>query len=155
MNTLVRSRDNVIIGGVCGGLGNFLGVNPTFVRIFFILLIFGNGISVILYALFWLMIPLDGQVQFSSVPTTRFSTSQEYSYQPHSSQVRVRGSYKEPQSQLGILVGLALILLGLNFLLPMLHLDWVAWLKFDLIWPVLLIFGGLALLLRRTKGAEK
>ena len=34
---LYRSRENRMIGGVCGGLGEYLGVDPTLVRIGFIL----------------------------------------------------------------------------------------------------------------------
>jgi len=34
---LYRSRESRMIGGVCGGLGEYLGVDPTLVRISFIL----------------------------------------------------------------------------------------------------------------------
>jgi phage shock protein PspC (stress-responsive transcriptional regulator) len=34
---LYRSRENRMIGGVCGGLGEYLGIDPTLVRIGFIL----------------------------------------------------------------------------------------------------------------------
>ena len=34
---LYRSRENRMIGGVCGGLGEYLSVDPTLVRIGFIL----------------------------------------------------------------------------------------------------------------------
>ena len=31
-----RSRDNRMLGGVCAGLGEFLGLDPTLVRLFFV-----------------------------------------------------------------------------------------------------------------------
>ena len=34
---LYRSREDRMIGGVCGGLGEYLGIDPTLVRIGFIL----------------------------------------------------------------------------------------------------------------------
>ena len=36
-NRLYRSESEKVLGGVCGGLGNFLGIDPVFVRIFFII----------------------------------------------------------------------------------------------------------------------
>ena len=38
MNKLYRSRTNTILGGVCAGLGEHLDVDPTLVRLIFVLL---------------------------------------------------------------------------------------------------------------------
>lgn len=37
---LRRSRENVLISGVLGGLGEYFGVDPTFIRIGFVVLVF-------------------------------------------------------------------------------------------------------------------
>jgi len=152
MTTLYRSRENVMFGGVCGGLGAYLGINPAYVRLFFVLLIFGNGIGILLYLLIWIMIPLDGQIQPASLAQNVQVGSHEIAAQTRAVGEDLRGILREPQTLLGVLVGSALILVGLLYLLPNFHLEWLSWLKFDLIWPVLLIFGGLALLIRRPKG---
>ena len=44
------------------------------------------------------------------------------------------------------------LLLGVVYLLDNLHLPYLRWLNFDVIWPLLLILGGIALLVRRAKG---
>ncbi|NIT61059.1 MAG: PspC domain-containing protein, partial [Aliifodinibius sp.] len=46
---LYRSRENRMIAGVCGGLGEYLGIDPIFVRIFFFVLLFETGIGFWLY----------------------------------------------------------------------------------------------------------
>jgi len=56
-----RSRDNRIIAGVCGGLAKHLGIDPLLVRIFFVLLIFANGIGIILYLILLILIPLESK----------------------------------------------------------------------------------------------
>lgn len=33
---LYRSRDNRMIGGVCGGLGEYFNIDPTLVRVLFV-----------------------------------------------------------------------------------------------------------------------
>ena len=54
---LYRSRTDSLLGGVCGGLGVYLGINSTWIRLFFILLTLGSGFGVLMYLVMWLMIP--------------------------------------------------------------------------------------------------
>ena len=150
--TFVRSRDNVMIGGVCGGLGAFLGINPAYVRLFFLLLIFGNGIGVLLYLLLWIVIPLDGQVQPANLAKNVQNGSQEIAAQTRAASNDLREFIHSSQSRLGLLVGGGMVVVGLLYLLSNFHLIVLTWINFDLIWPLLLIFGGLALLIRRPKG---
>lgn len=37
MNRLYRSRSERMLGGVCGGLGRFLGIDPTVIRLLFVI----------------------------------------------------------------------------------------------------------------------
>lgn len=57
---LYRSRTDRIIAGVCGGLGQYLGVDPTFLRIAFaVLAIVSLGTTILLYLAMALIIPLE------------------------------------------------------------------------------------------------
>lgn len=54
---LWRSRKDRVIGGVCGGMGDYFGIDPLAIRlVFLILLLFGGG-GLILYIVFWIVIP--------------------------------------------------------------------------------------------------
>ena len=54
---LYRSTDDRWLAGVCGGLGKYFNVDPTLVRVIFIVLaLIGLG-GVILYLLLWVIIP--------------------------------------------------------------------------------------------------
>ncbi len=57
---LTRSRSNRMVAGVCGGLGDYLGIDPTFIRIFFLLLVFGEGAGVLIYMVLWILLPAEG-----------------------------------------------------------------------------------------------
>lgn len=37
---LYRSRSDRMIGGLCAGLGNYMGIDPTMVRLFFVFSVF-------------------------------------------------------------------------------------------------------------------
>lgn len=54
---LYLSDTNKKIGGVCGGIGEYFGVDPTLIRLIWILLIFLAGTGVIAYFIAWIIIP--------------------------------------------------------------------------------------------------
>ncbi|MDN5291309.1 MAG: hypothetical protein PWQ06_1548 [Anaerophaga sp.] len=54
---LFRDPDNLVLGGVCGGLGNFFGTDPVLFRLLFILATFLYGASVLVYLILWIAIP--------------------------------------------------------------------------------------------------
>lgn len=54
---LYRSRSNRVIGGVCGGLAQYLGIDPTVVRLIMALVTFVGGMSILVYLIAWLIIP--------------------------------------------------------------------------------------------------
>jgi phage shock protein C len=56
---LRRSRDDRVIGGVCGGLGRYLGVDPVLMRIAFVILAFAGGGGILIYVLAWVLIPVE------------------------------------------------------------------------------------------------
>jgi phage shock protein C len=56
--TLRRSRSNRVLAGVCGGLGEYFGINPTIIRIIFMFLLLPGGFPGVLpYAILWLILP--------------------------------------------------------------------------------------------------
>ena len=55
---LRRSRDNRILLGICGGLGEFFGINPIWFRLAFIIAAIPGGVpGLLVYLLMWLIIP--------------------------------------------------------------------------------------------------
>ena len=52
-----------MIGGVCGGLGEVLDIDPTIVRVVFVLLGLLGGHGVLLYIILWLIMPRHDQIK--------------------------------------------------------------------------------------------
>lgn len=61
MKRLYRSRTDKKIAGVCGGLGEYFGIDPVIVRIVFVVLIF-MGVGILLYLISWLIIPKQPEI---------------------------------------------------------------------------------------------
>ena len=53
---LSRSN-NKMIGGVCAGIADYLGLDPTIVRIVRVLMLFFAGFGILLYLILWIIMP--------------------------------------------------------------------------------------------------
>lgn len=56
---LYRSLHNRKIAGVCGGLGTALGIDPTVVRVLFVITLLFAGSALFIYLVLWLIMPLE------------------------------------------------------------------------------------------------
>ncbi len=54
---LFRDPDNKYIGGVCSGLGAYFHIDPTLIRLIFVLFLFLYASSILVYIVLWIVIP--------------------------------------------------------------------------------------------------
>lgn len=54
---LYRSKTNRMIAGVCGGLGEYFNVDPTLIRLLWLLLALCGGSGILIYLICWIIIP--------------------------------------------------------------------------------------------------
>jgi phage shock protein PspC (stress-responsive transcriptional regulator) len=57
LQQLTKSEKDVWLGGVCGGLGEHTPVPSWVWRMLFALMIFGYGVGVAAYTVFWIFVP--------------------------------------------------------------------------------------------------
>lgn len=65
---LMRSSRDKKIGGVCAGLADYFDLDPTVVRIIWLLAIFFAGTGFLIYIILWIALPLAPATQAISVP---------------------------------------------------------------------------------------
>ena len=58
---LCKSRKNKMIGGVCGGLAEYLNMDPTIVRIIAGVLCLVKGLGVLVYLIMCIVMPYDDE----------------------------------------------------------------------------------------------
>jgi phage shock protein C len=56
---LHRSRTEKMIAGVCGGFAEYFDVDPTLVRVVWVLITLLAGVGILLYLILWVIMPLD------------------------------------------------------------------------------------------------
>ncbi len=53
---LIRSNKNKMIAGVCGGIGEYMNVDPTIIRLIWVLFSL-TGAGILAYIIAWIIIP--------------------------------------------------------------------------------------------------
>lgn len=143
MKRLYRSRRNRVIAGVCGGIGEYLNVDPVLVRIVAVLLLFAGGGSLIAYIVCIFVIPEEPLVNVQS------SESDSIPPPPPSEIMRSSGHTG------GLIAGAILVLIGMLFLMRNIPIFseyywWIWHMGWRYFWPLLLIALGLLIVLRST-----
>ena len=155
---LYRSRTDRMIFGVCGGLADYFDVDPTLVRIAFVVLAFLHGIGVLAYIIMAIVVPQEGTAATRSSDVVKENledmgrSASEFGEdlrsrfgQPEYEQQE----YRRRRERRRYMFGIILILIGILFLTTNLGLLW--WINFNLIWPLILVVIGLLLLLRNWR----
>jgi phage shock protein C len=128
---LTRSRDDRVIAGVCGGVGEYLGVDAVLVRIAALLLVFAGGAGLVLYVIGWIAMP-----EAPDVAEPRGEPAPEA---PAPAPERARGA---------LFLGLLFVALGVFFLVDEIWPDLLSW---QYVWPIALIAIGIAVVARARR----
>ncbi len=103
-----------------------------------------------LYLALWVILPYEGEGEAGASNTVHSSADEIASACARWAKTSSTPS-AQPNSKTGALVGGALIILGLIFLLDNLNLPWLRWLRFDVMWPVLIIALGAVMIWRQLR----
>jgi phage shock protein C len=142
---LTRDTKHAVLGGVAAGFGRYLDVDPVLVRLGFVLLAFVNGLGILLYLAAWLLMPRGDAVAATG---TGFEALREAGSQM-AAEVR-RGVPDPAAAQLAI--GSLLVVVGSLLLLHNLGwLHWPYWMRFETLWPLLLVALGIGLVLKSRR----
>ena len=146
---LYRSRKDRMIWGVCGGLARYFDMDPVIIRIIFVLLVFANGLGVLAYIILAIVVPTEGSKTSEPSETVRENieeikqTAGEMGREIQST-FSQEGNTEAKHPKQRLLVGLAIIIIGVLILLGTLDLFW--WFRWYYLWPVILIAIGLLII---------
>ena len=124
---LYRSRTDTIVAGVCGGIGNYLKVDPILFRILFVLGIVVGGGGLIAYIVMWIIVPLENTI---TINTNQMETESKNNFEK-----KENHSNKNDGNLWG---GIILITIGGLFLID----RFMPRIDFGDLWPVILIAVG-------------
>jgi len=150
---LHRSQTDRMIWGVCGGLAKYFDIDPTIIRIIFVVLIFANGLGILAYIILAIVVPLEGskatepkeaiKENVAEIKQTATELGQEI-------RATFAGEEAKPEEATEVsrrrrnFFGIILIVLGVLFLMGSLNL--FAWFKWSYLWPLILVAVGLIII---------
>jgi len=126
-----------MLGGVCAGLGEYLGIDPLFLRLFLVLWAVSGGSAFLVYLILWVVMPLEGDTSPMDLNARIKQVGRDISE-----------ITRNPNPQLIVFAGVGLIGMGGFFLLQQSGFPWFNWFNWDLIWPVVLVLAGIIILIR-------
>jgi phage shock protein C len=138
---LYRSRTDSVLGGVAGGVAEYLDADPSIVRIIWaILAIVTGGIFLVLYIVMWIVVPETPDSLAAAAPSAPGAT-------PAAGTAPVR---RERRASGGgaMVFGLILVGLGAYFLID----EYLPQVDVNALWPVALVILGLVLLVNSLRG---
>jgi phage shock protein C len=137
---LKRSRTDVILGGVAGGIAKALNIDPVLPRLIFIVLTIAGGGGLLIYIILWIAVPQEEYMfnpyqSQASTPEPEVNTEEPKEPSPFQPE--------PPRKKNGnLLAGVILITIGVIFLVH----RFINWLDFGHLWPILLVIAGVVLL---------
>jgi len=57
---LYRSKTDVMVAGICGGLAEYFDIDSSLIRIIFVVLLLNFGTGFLAYLILWFIVPKDG-----------------------------------------------------------------------------------------------
>lgn len=163
---LYRNRQEGALSGVCAGLGEYLRVDKTWIRLAFVIsVIFSSMLGLgmlgpIVYIVLWIAVPVKPHSvsEFGPVADRPIADPQGYYDAEYDVDYRVgataaAASIRGKNNQDRYIAGLILLIIGVFFLLHQLNILFVH----DVIryWPVLLILSGIVVLFGAFRRQEE
>jgi phage shock protein C len=141
---LYRSRADRVVAGVAGGLAEIWGVDPSIVRILWVLLIiFTGGLALVVYIVMAVVVPdefdlFPPDAAASTLPAgPTGSDARAEALAARRAAREARGS----NTSVGLVVGGFLVVLGVFFLVR----EFLPAIDFDWFWPLMLVVLGFVL----------
>lgn len=134
--TLYRLPKQGQISGVCAGLADYFDLDVTLVRIVFVVMAFASaGFAIVLYIILSIILPVDRSEINDSIGEKANRLGHDLSDSRVVSRVR---NY----------LGIGLVILGAWLLLCQFLPQWFE-IRWDFVWPVILIFAGCLIIIKK------
>jgi len=143
-SVLYRSETNRMLAGVAAGLAEYLSIDPSLVRIAFIITGFFSGFGLMMYLILWLILPNESSLSKSSKETIQ-TNMDEIKTKVGNLKKEISPKVKK-KSGTRAFIGLAILIFGVMILFENfgVHSFGFLW-RF---WPLILIILGVSIWLK-------
>lgn len=164
---IYRSREDRMIGGICGGLAEYFDVDSTLIRLALLILFFASGVGLLVYIVAWIVVPekpLREDKNNNATKDGAYNTGSDFYDNKGSNINDNQGGDSDADTATGTqkanntdyseqrrqIIGYALIGLGAIFLFD----NWLPYFRWERFWPLVLVGAGIYLLLKGVRENE-
>lgn len=142
-NRLTRPENGRILGGVCAGVANWIGLDVTLVRIIFLILGFMTGSGLLIYLILWVVIPSSTEIPGNQTDWSMRAGQMRDDF--------IQATSKPNMDALKIFGGV-LVALGGFYLMKEIQPEWFYWANKSVLWAIALIVIGAVFIFRALRG---
>ncbi|MFA6588580.1 MAG: PspC domain-containing protein [Patescibacteria group bacterium] len=143
---LYRSRKNRMIGGVCGGLGEYFNIDPIIFRALFVLFTLADGAGILVYIVMMFIVPDENKVEGLGKVGSVGGVVDEIK---EGAQNMARDFKENPRWMDNRRNWIGLIVVAIGLLILIQQIVPMHWFRWDFVWPILIVIVGLFLILKR------
>lgn len=148
---LYRSTKNRMLFGVAGGIGEYFNVDPTIVRLVFVILTIWGGVGIVLYIIGIFLIPEENESKTDYKKSSTSSEDLKKNVESVASDIKDKISKNNRALRGDQIFGLIILLIGVIFLFNAIF----PFFNFWRLWPLALIAIGIAFLAGEKKKDQK
>lgn len=162
-NRLHKSSKNKVLFGVAGGLAEYFAVDPTLVRLVFVLLTFASGAGIIIYLVLAVIMPPEQtsatqpadviKENLQSIPSEAAEAGRRIG-EAFSGATPARQDDQQAQETSRRRNTLGIILIAIGALALLINFGALWWFSWGVFWPLALILIGVIILVSRLGGRK-
>jgi phage shock protein C len=138
---LCRSKRNKMLAGVCGGIAEYFSIDPTIIRIVWVVVSLTYGLGIVAYIIAAIIMPEKRNCTDAEAGQTGSEAGQNSCFDGEEDKKRY-----DPQKT-NLILGAGLIVFGV-MLFAKEAFGWVNWVNFKTLWPLGIILLGVVMILK-------
>ncbi len=143
---LYRSSKDRMLGGVAAGLAEYFSIDPTLVRVLFVVTLFLGGTGILAYIVLWIVVP-EEPIKFPNTETASEKPETETDSTKQENEFDATKAYfasiDKRREKRRMTAGFILLILGIIFLAD----NFIPRINIGEFWPLLLVAAGIGILL--------
>lgn len=146
---LYRSKNDRVIFGVCGGLGEYFEVDSLILRILFILLTFTGGSGLIIYLILAIIIPDGEGKKIKNKEMKEVISDAQLKTQDLAEEIKKNSNWIKSTKNI---IGLIIVFIGLNiFFEQVFNINPFSFINWGIVWSLIIVLIGAKIIFSNKK----
>ncbi len=148
---IFRSSNDRVLGGVCGGLGEYFEIDPIIFRVLFVVFAVFSGGGIIIYLILWLIIPEEADLTVKTEDVIK-KNAKQMGDKAKEFVKNIEGLDTNDKEDRNNRLAWGILFIGIGFIFffrNFFDIDIFSRISFENFWPIIIIILGLYLIFKK------